>query len=348
MRVLAGTVLTTQGWVEGHVRVEAGRVVEVRAAPPQGTVAARGVVVPAFANAHTHVGDAVARGGALPASLEEAVRPPHGYKHRVLAATPEPALVEGMRGALRELDEGGAASFVDFREGGARGVALLREALKGSPLRARVLGRPAGPDASPAEVRDVLRDADGLAPSSLPDVGADVAMRLARACREAGKPFALHHAEAGPEDLDAVLATRPALLVHLVHSGRGDLERVRDAGAAVAICPRSNLRWLRRLPDVRAMLDLGLRVGLGTDNAMLGPCDLRAEARALLSADARVGPLDAVRLLALGGRAAAGLPADPWAPGAPADALVFAPRGPRPEAAVLPEDAAIVHRERPT
>lgn len=344
MRVLAGPLLTREGWREGHVRVEHGRIVETRFAPPQGPVDARGVLVPAFVNAHTHLGDAVARGPGLPASLEEAVRPPHGYKHRVLAATPPAQLVAGMRGALAEADADGCAGVVDFREGGPTGVARLREALAGSPVRARILGRPGGLDFDAGEVRALVAAADGVAVSSLPDYGAARAATLAGAARAAGKPFALHHAEPGPEPLDPVLDLRPALLVHLTHCTPGDLARVADAAAAVAVCPRSNLRWLRRVPDVRAMLDAGLLPGLGTDNAMLGPLDLRAEARALLDHAKDVTPLEAVRMLALGGRAALGL-GDPWAPGSPADLLVFAPQGSRPEAAVL-APRRWVHRER--
>lgn len=346
MRVLAGTLLTRDGWLDGHVVVEAGRIVEVRPGAPQGPVAARGIIVPAFVNAHTHLGDAAARGPGVPASLDDAVKPPHGYKHRVLASTPPAALVAAMRGAVREADAAGCAAAVDFREGGLAGVAQLREALHGAPLAARILARPAALDFDAAEVRALLQAADGLAISSVPDYGPARAAMLAGAARAAGKPFATHHAEVGPEPLDAVLDLRPSLLVHLTHCGAGDFERVRQAGMAVAVCPRSNLRWLRRLPDVAAMLAAGLLPGLGSDNAMLGPVDLRAEARALVEHAKDLAPLDAVRMLGLGGRAAMGL-GDPWQPGAPADLLVFAPAGPRPDAAVL-GDAPWVHRERGT
>lgn len=347
MRVLAGQLLTRRGWREGHVRVEGGRVAEVRSGAPQGEVAARGVIVPSFVNAHTHLGDAAARGDALPATLAEAVQPPHGHKHRALAATPEPRLVAAMTEAAREVEASGAVGLVDFREGGARGVAQLRAALQGTALRARILGRPVSLDFTADEVQAVLREAGGIAISSLPDYGEGRAQPLAKAAHRQGKAFALHHAEPGPEPLDPVLSLRPDLLVHLTHASRADIERVRDAGCAVAVCPRSNLRWLRRLPDVRAMLDLGLLPGLGTDNAMLGPCDLLAEARALREAAKDVTPLEVLTMLSFGGRqalnAAGGI--EPLEPGAPADLLVFRPAA-RPEEAVLGPGASLVHRER--
>lgn len=347
MRALEGTVLTRGGWLGGHVLIEEGRIAEVAPGHAPVPPAARGTIVPAFVNAHTHVGDAVARGHALPDSLDEAVRPPHGYKHRVLASTPEPRLVAAMRGALEEAEASGAMGLVDFREGGLRGLAQLAEAMRGLALRARVYARPAAMDFEPKEVEELLGAADGIGISSLPDYGPERAQALAQAARRAGKGFALHASEAGREPLDPVLDLRPELLVHLTHATRAELERVREAGCAVVVCPRSNARWLGRLPDVRAMLDLGLEPGLGTDNAMLGPCDVLAEARALRELQPDVGAGEALRMLCWGGRKALspGGGIEPLQPGAPAELLVF--RGAaHPEADVLGPGARLLHRER--
>jgi cytosine/adenosine deaminase-related metal-dependent hydrolase len=341
VRAFAGSILTAQGWLDGHVLVEAGRVAEVRAGPPPVQPVARGTITPAFVNAHTHLGDAVARTHLLPATLEEAVRPPHGYKHRVLATTPSAEIVEAMRAAAAEVEASGAAWTFDFREGGLTGLQQLNDALPAG-LRARVYARPASMEFDAGEVASLLGRADGLSASSLPDDSR--AGALAEAAHKAGKGFATHASEGAREPLDPVLDLRPELLVHLTFATRADLERVRDARIPIAVCPRSNARWVKRLPDLRAMLDLEIPVALGTDNAMLGPSDVRAEARALLDLAPSVRPDEAVVMVALRGWHALGR--DPWAVGAPADLLVWHRRSAQPAGDVLGTDASLLHRER--
>lgn len=69
--------------------------------------------------------------------------------------------------------------------------------------------------------------------------------------------------------------------IHLVQATDQDLACMAESGAAAAVCVRSNRRHGHGEPRLRAMLDSGLRVGLGTDSAAsVGPLDLLAEARA--------------------------------------------------------------------
>ena len=83
--------------------------------------------MPAFFNAHTHLADTVAMDLPAHGSLAELVKPPDGLKHRILAATPRADLVRSMRSSIRTMIATGTAGFADFREGGADGVAALRE-----------------------------------------------------------------------------------------------------------------------------------------------------------------------------------------------------------------------------
>lgn len=341
---LAGRILLADRWLDGHVLVDHGRVRAVQPGPPPVEPVARGTIVPGFVNAHTHLGDAVARGGPIPATLAEAVKPPDGYKHRVLRGTPSGRIVQAMRAALAEVDAGLAWLSLDFREGGVAGVHQLRDAARGQAVRVRALARPAGLEAGAGELSTLARVADGLAISSVPDVGLDRARRLRQAAGAAGKPFALHAAEEGPEDLEPVLGLRPSLLVHLTHAGEAQLDAVAAQRVPVAVCPRSNARWVKRVPPVGAMLRRGMRVGLGTDNAMLGVADVRAEARALLELAPEVAPLEALRMLTWHGWACAGL--QPFQPGGPAELLVFHAQHAKPELDALAPDARLVHRER--
>jgi cytosine/adenosine deaminase-related metal-dependent hydrolase len=90
---------------------------------------------------------------------------------------------------------------------------------------------------------------------------------VARACRAAGKRFALHASEAVRERPEAFLDPKPDLLVHLAKATEEDLRTVAEARVSVAVCPRSNALFGRQ-PDLAAMERAGIALLLGTDNAM--------------------------------------------------------------------------------
>jgi cytosine/adenosine deaminase-related metal-dependent hydrolase len=74
------------------------------------------------------------------------------------------------------------------------------------------------------------------------------------------------------------------LCIHAVQVDGADLDRLADSGAAVAHCPLSNQAHHHGAAPLRAMLEAGIRVGLGTDSEVsVGRPDLLAEARAARS-----------------------------------------------------------------
>lgn len=101
-----------------------------------------------------------------------------------------------------------------------------------------------------------------------------------------------HHGALGPA----------TLAIHAVRVDRADIAILRARGVAVAHCPLSNRRHGHGEAPLRALLQAGVPVGVGTDSvASIGRLDLLAEARA-----ARIlGALDAEEALALATRAAA-------------------------------------------
>jgi cytosine/adenosine deaminase-related metal-dependent hydrolase len=111
-----------------------------------------------------------------------------------------------------------------------------------------------------------------------------------------------------------VLACKP-LLIHAVTATGEDLDLVAASGARVAHCPKSNAKLGHGAAPLRAMLERGIAVGLGTDSvASNNVCDLIDEARtATLIARTRAGDFralaarDALRLATLGGAEALGL-----------------------------------------
>jgi 5-methylthioadenosine/S-adenosylhomocysteine deaminase len=88
------------------------------------------------------------------------------------------------------------------------------------------------------------------------------------------------------------------LAAHCVHVDDADLELWREYDVAVAHCPASNAKLASGVMALREMLDLGLRVGLGTDGpASNDGLDLLADAR-LAAQLARLRAGDATALSA--------------------------------------------------
>ncbi|MFB6136585.1 MAG: amidohydrolase family protein [Halobacteriaceae archaeon] len=251
---LTGTVLRGEEFdpVEGRVVVEDGEIVAVEEADVDGT----DVVLPAFVNAHTHIGDSIAKEAGRGLDLVELVAPPDGLKHRLLRQADREEMVEAMRRSMRMMEDGGTAAFLEFREGGREGVYAIREAADGLDVEPVVLGR---------ESVDALRAADGYGASGAND-GQFEAER--NAAREAGKLFAIHAGENDASDINPALDLDPDLLVHMVHAEELHLDRVEDSGVPVAVCPRSNLVTGVGLPPVEDLLER-TTVALGTDNVML-------------------------------------------------------------------------------
>ncbi len=269
--IVDGAILDADGARPGYVRFRGDKIVEVGA---RGTASTRGrvrtvqgIVVPAPVNAHTHLGDAVSVREPPTGPVEELVAPPHSYKFRLLATTGRAAKVAAARAALCGMVREGVAGTVDFREEGVAGVLMLREALRGLPLRGFVFGRPVRRPLDPRELERVLSVADGVGLSSGRDETDQARRTIARACRSARKRFGLHASEAVREPPESYLDPTPDLLIHLAQATPDDLAAVRDAGVSVAVCPRSNALFGRQ-PDLRTMERLGLSVLLGTDNAM--------------------------------------------------------------------------------
>jgi len=252
--LLEGTVLRGREFepVEGRVVVEDGRITAIE----EGTARSDDIILPAFVNAHTHIGDSIAKEAGEGRSLEELVAPPDGLKHRLLAAADRGELVDAMGRTAEFMATAGTAAFVDFREGGLEGVRAIRAAADGVPLEPVVLGR---------ESVEAMEAADGFgAPST--DDGEFSTERAATAA--AGKLFGIHAGEADANDINPALDLDPDFLVHMVYAEQLHLERLADSGTPVVVCPRSNVVTDVGLPPVRELLD-HTTVALGTDNVML-------------------------------------------------------------------------------
>ena len=103
--ILEGTALRGPEFepVDARVTVEDGRVAAIEAVETPSD----DIILPAFVNAHTHLGDSIAKEAGEGLSLEELVAPPDGLKHRLLRAADHDAVVAAIRRSLQLMQTGG-------------------------------------------------------------------------------------------------------------------------------------------------------------------------------------------------------------------------------------------------
>jgi cytosine/adenosine deaminase-related metal-dependent hydrolase len=307
--LLEGTILRGREFepIEGRVVVEEGEIVAIE----EGEARSDDIILPAFVNAHTHIGDSIAKeaGGGL--SLDELVAPPDGLKHQLLRAASRAEKVDAMRRSLQFMQDGGTTACIEFREGGVSGVEAIEEAAHGLDIEPVILGR--------EEVAAMELDAAaGFGASGARD--ADFS-RERTATREAGKLFGIHAGERDKHDVNAALDLDPDFLVHMVHTDPIHLERVADNEVPIVVCPRSNLVTDVGIPDIAELAEY-TTVALGTDNVMLNsPSMFREMEFAAKLSD--VSAAEVLRMATVNGADIAGLNCGVVEPGRDARLLVL-------------------------
>ncbi|MFB6185855.1 MAG: amidohydrolase family protein, partial [Halobacteriaceae archaeon] len=249
-----GTVLQGPSFepVNGVVYIENGKITDIEETP----VESDDIILPAFVNGHTHIGDSIAKEAGRGLTLEELVAPPDGLKHQLLDEASRENIVSEMRKTLKLMIETGTASFIEFREGGVSGVSAIKEAAAGLDIEPFILGR---------EEIDVLDVADGFGASGAEDADFTEARQKTR---EKNKFFAIHAGERTSADINPAIDLDPDLLVHMVQAEDIHLDRVEDNDIPIAVCPRSNLTTNAGLPPIEKLMER-TTVALGTDNVML-------------------------------------------------------------------------------
>ena len=293
MDVLSGFVLTDDGIIDGYVCIEGGIVTSVEEGRPPEIPIASGLIIPQMVNSHTHCADA---GLKVPPgkTIEELVAPPNGLKHVYLRGLEESSLERNIRAYSNTSRMNGIGAFIDFREGGERGCRILRKAAPESII----LGRPVNKEFDQQEISNILDTADGIGISSISDMDHKYIEKVADQVRDRRKIFAVHASERVREDIDFILSLDPAFIVHMVEATDSDLLKCAESEVPVVVCTRSNL-YFGKVPPIKRMLNCGVDIAIGTDNAMLCEPEMRSEASAFLDvllsqrgyADEIVGPL---------------------------------------------------------
>jgi 5-methylthioadenosine/S-adenosylhomocysteine deaminase len=296
-----------------------GPAADAPPAPDAETVDLPGVLLPGLVNSHSHAPMVLFRGQAegLPLDrwLGEVIWP---REARLTGDDVEVA----MTAASAEMLRNGVTTSVEMYFSPER----IAAAVTATGARA-LIATPLLPLPGLPPLEDQLRDAVALA-ASTPTGGSveyglgphaaytlplSILTKAAAAAREHNLLLHLHVAETATEG-DELLARHglsvPALLAahdvlggrvlaaHCVHMDDGDLELWQEYDVAVAHCPASNAKLASGVMRLREMLDVGIRVGLGTDGpASNDGLDLLADTR-LAAQLARLAAGDATVLSA--------------------------------------------------
>jgi cytosine/adenosine deaminase-related metal-dependent hydrolase len=288
------------------------------------------VVIPGLHNGHTHMGDSCLPDGATGLTLEEGFFRPHGFKYRELAKLTREEHLPHVIAHLRYMARTGTVCHLDFREQGPAGAELLRAAARETGVDSVILGQFNGvpfdeaalaannsflPQEARAELEAILKVADGFSESTMNDL-TDFAWREIREITvRRGKLRAIHCLEnAGYRELSLARTGRgdlgralelfdPHLVVHLTVADAAEVALMAKSGKTAVLNPRANAALGLPLPPVRALLDAGVNLLLGTDNGMLNSPNLFAEldftyklAKSQLGDAVRPDPLDILRM----------------------------------------------------
>lgn len=272
MEMLSGYIVGDNGLVQGYVSVENGMITSVKEGVYDGETIAYGLIIPPMVNSHTHCAD---HGLKIDPGMtvEELVAPPDGMKHQYLRSISSDELKKNMTDFVSTAYSNGVGAFIDFREGGEEGCRALRDVAP----HATILGRPISDEYDPEEISGILAIADGIGLPSISDMDHRYIENVADQTREEGKIFAIHASERIREDIDLVLSLDPKFIVHMAQATDSDLLKCAEQEVPVVVCARSN-RYFGIVPPIKRMIDCGVDVAIGTDNAMLCGPDMRSEA----------------------------------------------------------------------
>ncbi|WP_400221941.1 amidohydrolase family protein [Methanobrevibacter smithii] len=290
--VLKGQDLTP---VRENIVIDDGKIIEMAKDVCEGKIidATDSIVCPTFLNGHTHIGDSIIKDEGYGLSLGEMVKPPNGVKHKALANAEDGEIIDAMKKSMWDMFESGTTHFIDYREGGIKGVELLRKASKNLPVTPVILGRDdsfygQNPDLRKVKIaiRKLLKLADGIALSGFGEISDEVASLITSECRKAGKISSIHVAESmhlqddslrdfNKTEIQRGVGADFNQLVHCTNPRNNDLELIKNSN--VVVCPRANATLNVGVAPLNEMFSKGIKPLLGSDNLMLNSPNLFRE-----------------------------------------------------------------------
>lgn len=249
------------------------------------------VIMPGLVNVHTHVPMNLLRGLADDRRLDVWLL---GYMMPVERAFVSPEFVYlGTTLACGELIRSGVTSFADmyyFEDQVAE--AASRAGLRG--VCAQTILKFPSPDASTYEdalqaAEDLIKKWNGhplITPAVAPHAAYTATEDLLTSATELAQrydvPLHIHVSETSQEVRDSIedhdmpvvpyikkqgILDAMVIAAHCVHIDEGEMHTLQHHGAGVAHNPTSNLKLSSGIAPVNKMLEVGLKVGIGTDGA---------------------------------------------------------------------------------
>jgi 5-methylthioadenosine/S-adenosylhomocysteine deaminase len=262
------------------------------------------VVIPGLYNSHTHMGDSCLPDGATGLTLEQGFFRPDGFKYRMLARLTREEHLPHVVSHLRYMARTGTVGHIDFREQGPGGSELLREASRVTGVESVILGQFSSvpfddpalaanaaplPETARLELEAVLSASDGFSESTMNDLTDRAWREIREITGRRGKLRAIHCLEnAGYRDVSLARTGRgdlaraidlydPHLIVHMTVADGAEIALLAASGKSAALNPRANANVGLPMPPVRALMESGANLLLGTDNGLLNSPNLFAE-----------------------------------------------------------------------
>jgi len=270
MDFVSGEILTKDGFTNGYLGFNKKKIIETGRGPSPKKPICKGLIIPTFVNAHTHIGDSFVRDKniTLPKNIEKLVAPPNGLKHRLLHEASNEDIIEGMEKSIDIMIKSGTSFFCDFRENGILGISQLKSALKLWKIKSLILSRPDSLEYNKDEIDIILRNSDGIGISSISDWDFSELKKVAKQTKQKNKIFSLHASERIRENIDDILDLKPNFVVHMLKAKEADLIKIKDENIPLIICPRSN-SFFGMQPNYKLLKKNHIKIIIGTDNVMV-------------------------------------------------------------------------------
>jgi cytosine/adenosine deaminase-related metal-dependent hydrolase len=260
------------------------------------------LTIPGLIDAHTHIGDSIAKDIGAGKTLRELVHPVYGLKAKLLDTASAAELQEGMVQTASDMISCGITTFADFREGGLQGIRLANEALAKCKQHALLLCRPnlvyseidstkevdlAEPSVS--ELKDAIAICNGIGLSGANEYTSMALEQIHQLVKGTGKLVAIHAGESldstqfsnekfHSTEIQRILRLmKPNFIVHVTHALPDDIQKIAENGVGVVCCPRANAALGVGFPPITDLLQHNIKVALGTDNVMLNAPDMFRE-----------------------------------------------------------------------
>ena len=255
------------------------------------------LLIPGFINAHTHIGDSIAKDLSLNSTVDSKIHPMIGIKQKILRETPDKELIRFMRKSAQTMLKKGITTFVDFREGGIHGINLLKKALKTVPINPVILGRLeyyhtqkqikqniSMPDFLKSNLESLIENCDGVGISG-PNENSDNNLQefskikkiVGIHAAETLSSYAISKKSYKKTEPKRALLAEPTFLVHMTNASKNDLLSATKKTRGIIICPRANASLAEGIPDIELMLKMKCNIGIGTDNVMINSPDMFRE-----------------------------------------------------------------------